>query len=604
MHVAPEAVLELATRLWPDDVARVQTCVRCARQPSTLFGSPEDIIEAGVDEASEITSRWADVYAEAVASYDHGTQIARALERASKSIDLGPLVTTVFERTMRALMLGAVDAEWEASVGEAIALPRFTVQLPGAFPAPNTKPLPSPSFVSRPYEKAVEWFRAKKVMPRAQFDALSDAVKRKAFTVAGLANKTMLLATREELAKRVAGGADLRDFKKFAKDRLISAGWTPSSPSHVETIFRTNVMGTYGAGRFAQMSSPNALALRPYWQILTVNDGPPRQRSTHRAVHGWVLRADDQIWAKLWTPFGFNCRCRIRSISEAQLRRLGVELRSGDQILGLPDPGFVSGVGKLISPGVLTPVKALPPTTTPVRPAAKTTKPTIPPIPPATSPAPAKPSWIRRDIDDIIDVIAPPKEYSKATAGVHVGEIECPSGFMDRDAQHALLDDITDTRILSALQKKPVQRLVVQNAGLGPFGEINGFYEYVPSGRWNKIEINGARLSDTYGKKLVPGRTWSISSTGERSFEAAKRTLCHEIGHHVHTSGGPEVDAIIRKAAAATKSPITEYAAQTHREYFAESFTAYRYNPAELKAHDSIGFQMVEDVLALVGKVP
>jgi uncharacterized protein with gpF-like domain len=129
---------------------------------------------------------------------------------------------------------------------------------------------------------------------------------------------------------------------------LETAGFTPANPSHVETIYRTNVLNSYNSGRYAQATKPSVLKLRPYWQIRTVNDGPPRQRKTHQDVHLWVLRADDSFWKNAYPPFGFNCRCRVVTLSEPELKAKNLRVHSGGEIHLLPDTGFTSGIGALL----------------------------------------------------------------------------------------------------------------------------------------------------------------------------------------------------------------------------------------------------------------
>jgi SPP1 gp7 family putative phage head morphogenesis protein len=121
----------------------------------------------------------------------------------------------------------------------------------------------------------------------------------------------------------------------------------PANPSHVENIFRTNVMGAYGAGRHAEMTQPAVLAARPYWQVLGVDDA--RTRETHRAAHGKVFRANDPGWKTAYPPFGYMCRCRVVSRSEADLTRLGLTVATWAGVSGLPDSGFHSGTAGLFT---------------------------------------------------------------------------------------------------------------------------------------------------------------------------------------------------------------------------------------------------------------
>ncbi len=100
------------------------------------------------------------------------------------------------------------------------------------------------------------------------------------------------------------------------------------------TVLEANV------GRKAEMSTPTALKERPYWIVRTVRDD--RQRTNHKAVDGWILRASDPFWRKVGgPPWGFNCRCRLSTIREAKLA--GRTIRSGVEMRGLPDVGFEPG---------------------------------------------------------------------------------------------------------------------------------------------------------------------------------------------------------------------------------------------------------------------
>ena len=233
--------LDLAVeRLFPGELHATRECIRCARQPGTLYGSPETIIERGVSEGAKVLGAWADHLAAAVPAVASVGEISRALNHTAERLPLKLLADIIERRGMRALMLGAIDAAWEAESGEAIALPRFAApQVPGfgtLAPGLAKAPGPAPGFVEKPYEKALAWFRSKKILPRKRFDLLEDAAKRRAFTVARMSSKEMLATAQAELAKQVEQGADLRNFRRAVAARLESAGWTPASPTHVECL--------------------------------------------------------------------------------------------------------------------------------------------------------------------------------------------------------------------------------------------------------------------------------------------------------------------------------------------------------------------------------
>ena len=293
-------------------------------QPSSVHGSPDKLVERGVREGVRSTATWADELVDAA----HGTDapsIYRNLIARAKSLNVEPFTRALERRLVHTLMLGALDADHEATTDTPIA--------PVAFAAGGI-----PNFTTMPFGEAIAAFNAKQVMSRRQFDRLTAAAKHKAFTVAGLSTQAMLTTAHDELSKAIAAGADLRDFSKKLGARFDAAGWTRLNPSHVENVFRTNVMGAYGDGRRAQMTQPAVLAARPYWQILGVDDA--RTRKTHASAHGKVLPANDPFFQNSGPPFGFSCRCRIISRSKKDLDRLGLTPTFGAALRGLPDPGW------------------------------------------------------------------------------------------------------------------------------------------------------------------------------------------------------------------------------------------------------------------------
>ncbi|MFZ5896824.1 MAG: phage minor head protein [Myxococcota bacterium] len=315
-------------------------------QPSGANGSPEAIIQRASVDCSEVTGQWAEQIVRALsgttpASINH--QVTTALGREH--------IEAFAEPTERALthsiMLGAVDSAYEATTNDTITPPAF--KLPASLASSRTlaqsvvPPALISGFAEMPYQSAVGAFLRLHPLPRRVFDVLSDKAKLRSFTIARMTSVAMIRTVQKELARQIARGANLREFRKFAAARLESAGWTPANASHVETIFRTNVLKAYTAGRVEHMMRPSVLKARPFWKVLTVNDGPPRQRRTHQNQHGKVLRADNPIWATKMVPWGFNCRCRVTSVPASYKGKIW------DDLEGVPDPGFTGGIAHLIS---------------------------------------------------------------------------------------------------------------------------------------------------------------------------------------------------------------------------------------------------------------
>lgn len=324
--------------------------VRSAAQPEEkVIGSIETLIGKGAKEGARELQSVAAEYAAGIKGLTTAAEISKALDRIHDDVDLHGFLRSIERRTLHGAMAGAIANQYEFETDTVLPVAEFERNYgPRIFLAPTGGAPADPQFVSRGLNDAIRWFRQRAVVTRDVFDRLEAAAKRRAFTIAQMTNNQMLQRAKDELEAHIREGKQLRDFKKAMELRFISSGFTPANPSHVETIYRTNVLNAYNAGRHAQATQPAVLRVRPYWQIRTVNDGPPRQRETHQAVHLWVLKADDSIWQTIYPPFGFNCRCRTTTLSEKEVKARSLRIRTGGEIHGLPDPGFTSGVASLL----------------------------------------------------------------------------------------------------------------------------------------------------------------------------------------------------------------------------------------------------------------
>lgn len=163
----------------------------------------------------------------------------------------------------------------------------------------------------------------------------------KAFTVAKVARLDVLNDIRTAISDVLKTGQTERWFEEQLTPVLQSKGWWGrqtlegpqgletvqlGSPARLKTILRNNLNSAYGAGRYEQFVK-NA-EHRPYWQYLAIRDAVTRP--SHAAMHGRVFRWDDPIWQWLWPPNDFNCRCRVRALSESQVKRRKLEVESSE----------------------------------------------------------------------------------------------------------------------------------------------------------------------------------------------------------------------------------------------------------------------------------
>lgn len=291
-----------------------------AGEPLTLerdppFGSPDDLVQSGADGLDALIRRWG-----------QSTSIALSLPAESE------LAEVVEQTALRALMLGALDAEHEAEDGEMVPVAKFQR---------DTR------WTRKPFQEAIDSFLARKVVSPETFEAMTAQARARAFTVAGLMVNDVAIVHRE-LSASLQAGVDVRTFRKQLQERLELRGWLKPGPRreaptvtgrpwHLETVFRNGVMGSYNRGRVQQMSDPDVLEARPFWQVRAVADS--RSRPEHKAVHMKVLAADDAFWSTVGhPPWGHNCRCRIVSITQQRAESVGVT--DGSTISGLPDSGW------------------------------------------------------------------------------------------------------------------------------------------------------------------------------------------------------------------------------------------------------------------------
>lgn len=76
-----------------------------------------------------------------------------------------------------------------------------------------------------------------------------------------------------------------------------------------------------------------------------------------------------------------------------------------------------------------------------------------------------------------------------------------------------------------------------------------------------------------------------------------RRSLVHELGHHLLWIGGPAVQTLAADAFIASAGQrITRYANDNWAEYFCETLAAHTFCRATLKKYDPIGYGMIEKV--------
>ncbi|MDL2266778.1 minor capsid protein [Desulfovibrio sp. OttesenSCG-928-G15] len=189
---------------------------------------------------------------------------------------------------------------------------------------------------------AVAFFEAKGYQLTFSWADMWQEAHTRAFTVTSVARMDVLEDIRKALETAAKEGKTSQWFADQLTPKLKEKGWWGTrvdvdedgnarkvhmgSPKRLELIYRQNMATAYNAGRYKQQLA-NA-KYRPYWQYIAVEDD--KTRITHRALHGCVFRYDDPIWQYIYPPNDWQCRCRIRALSELDVKRKGLTVLSSE----------------------------------------------------------------------------------------------------------------------------------------------------------------------------------------------------------------------------------------------------------------------------------
>lgn len=217
---------------------------------------------------------------------DVGARLLSLLE----DLDLEALAQPLADATLTAELLGRLQVR-EGDL---------------AYPLPRTAPI-----------DAVDWWMAKRVVTRAEFDRLSEDHRKQAFTVASHAGLHGVLAFRDAIGKVLAEGGTLADLE----DELVRVGQSVGSPVYLDLVFLNAVSQAQAVGRWREQTSSDALAERPWWRYHTVGDS--RVRPAHENMDGRVWPADDAVWDVWYPPNGHKCRCWVTIHTEDEVRAAG-----------------------------------------------------------------------------------------------------------------------------------------------------------------------------------------------------------------------------------------------------------------------------------------
>jgi hypothetical protein len=195
--------------------------------------------------------------------------------------------------------------------------------------------MPDANPAQLPFSEAIAYLADKLNLDTDSWVEGQGLVQQVAFTSAG-AKGAILQEIRDAVDAAINDGISIADFAKQF-DRIADSyvdNWQLKGDRawRGQLIYSQNLRQAYGAGRYRQMTDPDTVKRRPYWQWVHGDSRVPRP--THLAMDGKVFLADS---LPCHIPAGFNCRCQIFSLSQRDVDREGLTV---EDVNFEADPGF------------------------------------------------------------------------------------------------------------------------------------------------------------------------------------------------------------------------------------------------------------------------
>lgn len=198
-------------------------------------------------------------------------------------------------------------------------------------------PYETPDYIKmqfkKPPAKALESLEAKgdKMVVTQSWKDLSSEAHRQAFTVAKVTSADLLQEIYDHMMNCVKNNKSVDEFINTMQPRLKEAGWTGASPHRLKIIFNTNLHIAQAKHKFNQMKFLGDKGYRPYWEYLPSTAEEPDP--LHKEFYHLVLPYDDEFWDTYYPPSRFGCQCGVRALTEAQVKRKGIEVVTGSELL-------------------------------------------------------------------------------------------------------------------------------------------------------------------------------------------------------------------------------------------------------------------------------
>lgn len=179
-----------------------------------------------------------------------------------------------------------------------------------------------------PFAEQLEFFRQKLNLPTERWDDIQRNAHDCAFVVAGAMKSDLIADFKAALDQAIAGGGGLEQFRKAFPEIVKRHGWTgwtgegsaAGEAWRTKVIYQANMLTSYAAGRYRQLTDPDLLAALPYWQYRHA-DWVANPRLQHVAWNGLTLPHDHPFCKTHFPPNGWGCHCWIVAVGRREYER-------------------------------------------------------------------------------------------------------------------------------------------------------------------------------------------------------------------------------------------------------------------------------------------
>ena len=186
------------------------------------------------------------------------------------------------------------------------------------------------------FDAAIKALVSKKVVSRATVDDMDEKAKSRAFYVSRLAELEAVGRVKDYLVDNLKDKTSFQNFvKNLDKDELLKkAGWEKDGGWYWETVYRTNTMSAFNAGRAEAFDEYEP----EFLEFIGIEDF--RQTPVCASRSGIVKKRTDPFWKKNFPPLHFNCRSTVRPVYAEEAAAFGIKESAEVSFPDAPAKGF------------------------------------------------------------------------------------------------------------------------------------------------------------------------------------------------------------------------------------------------------------------------